>query len=421
MSWSRPADLRAQLLKLWSRGDVLASLVSGENLFPLRLTLKSPTSAEMSERFDEVRQWISELRAAGGYRVTLREFRHRVFGANSVPHEVWVDSLDNALGLIGKRRDAARFAALIATTRQRQPLLLDWLAKRPLRALELADEWSRLLDIVGWLQAHPRPGVYLRQVDIAGVHTKFIEAHRGVLVELADRVLPPEAIDLTASGASQFAQRYGFRDKPLRIRFRLLDATPSPWAEALGLENAQQAPWPAAPGLEDAQPAHLAAALRPTDADITLDAASFARLDPGVSRVFITENEINFLAFPPVENSLVIFGAGYGFDMLASIPWLAHCPIHYWGDIDTHGFAILDQLRTRFAQVESFLMDRATLLAFEPQWGEESAQTLRDLPRLRPQEQALYDDLRDNRLRKNLRLEQERIGFEWVKASLPGS
>lgn len=404
MSWSRPADLRAQLLKLWSRGDLLVSLVSGENLFPLRLTLKTPTSGEMSERFDEVRQWISELRAAPGYRVTLREFRHRVFGANSVPHEVWVDSLDDALNLIGKRRDAARFAALIDETRQRQPLLLDWLARRPLRVLELAEEWPRLLDIVGWLQTHPRPGVYLRQVDIAGVHSKFIEAHRGVLAELADRVLPPEAIDLAASGAGQFVQRYGFRDKPLRIRFRLLGTEQAPWATALGLKNAQQAPSSAAaPGL---------------NADITLDAASFARLEPGVSQVFITENEINFLAFPPVDNSLVIFGAGYGFDMLASIPWLARCPIHYWGDIDTHGFAILDQLRARFAQVESFLMDRATLLAFESQWGEESAQTLRDLPRLRPPEQALYDDLRDNRLRKNLRLEQERIGFGWVQAAL---
>ena len=407
MSWTQPADLRAQLLKLWSRGDLLASLVSGENLFPLRLTLKSPTSAEMTERFDEVRQWISALCAADGYRVTLREFRHRVFGANSVPHEVWVDSLDAALGLTGKRRDAARFAALVDITHQRQPLLQAWLAKRPMQALELADEWPHLLDIVGWLQAHPRPGVYLRQVDIAGVHTKFIEAHRGVLAELADRVLAPDAVDLSASGVSQFAQRYGFRDKPLRVRFRLLGATLAPWAAALGLEDAQQATSSAAaPGL---------------NADITLDAASFARLAPGVPRVFITENEVNFLAFPPVDNSLVIFGAGYGFDMLAGIDWLARCPIHYWGDIDTHGFAILDQLRARFAQVQSFLMDRATLLAFQSQWGEESTPTLRDLPRLTPPEQALYDDLRDNRLRKNLRLEQERIGFEWVKASLPGA
>jgi len=276
---------------------------------------------------------------------------------------------------------------LAGLTAGAQPKLLGWLAKRTLRALALADEWGRLLEIVAWLEHHPRPDVYLRQVDIPGVHSKFIEAHRGVLAELLDRVLPPEAIDPTASGTSQFAKRYRFRDKPARIRFRVLD------------------------------PDH---ALLPGSLiqDITLDAGSFARLDTKISRVFITENEINFLAFPPVRDSLVIFGAGYGFEMLQKAEWLARCRVHYWGDIDTHGFAILDQLRSQFDHVESFLMDRATLLALESQWGEEEKQTLRDLPRLNPEEKALYDDLRDNRIRGNLRLEQERIGFGRVASAL---
>jgi hypothetical protein len=204
---------------------------------------------------------------------------------------------------------------------------------------------------------------------------------------LLDITLTPEAIDLSASGASQFAKRYGFRDKPLRIRFRMLDPEHAQWVWA----RAQ---------------------------DATLDAESFARLDCKVSRVFVTENEINFLAFPQVKDSLLIFGAGYGFEMLSKAEWLSHCRVHYWGDIDTHGFAILDQLRSQYDHVESFLMDRGTLLAFEMLWGEEERQTLRDLPRLNPAEKALYDDLRDNRIRKNLRLEQERIGFGWVESAL---
>jgi hypothetical protein len=102
---------------------------------------------------------------------------------------------------------------------------------------------------------------------------------------------------------------------------------------------------------------------------------------------------------------LVIFGAGYGFDVLSKAQWLSGCRIHYWGDIDTHGFAILDQLRCRFDHVETFLMDRTTLLAFESQWGEEEKQTLRNLPRMNREERARYNDLRDNRIRKNLRLE----------------
>ncbi|MEJ2387372.1 MAG: DUF3322 domain-containing protein, partial [Chromatiaceae bacterium] len=379
--------LRAQVQRLWDRGEILASVVTGESPFPRRLVLKRPTAAELLDRFDEARAWIAQVRGQRHCRVEMREVGHRVLGANVLPHEVWIDTCEDALAFVGRQREAARFDRLVTLTRDREPRLLGWLAQRPLRALQLADDWPRLLDIIDWVAATPRPGIYLRQVDLPGIHTKFIEAHRGVLTELLDGVLPPEAIDQGASSVGQFARRYGFLDKPERIRFRILD------------------------------PRH---ALLPGGKiqDITLDAPSFAGLDCGCSRVLITENEINFLALPPMRDTLVIFGAGYGFDTLGRTPWLAGRRIHYWGDIDTHGFAILDQLRSRLGQVESFLMDRATLMAFEPHWGLEQKPTPRDLPRLTEEERALYDDLRDNRIRSNLRLEQERIGFRWVEAAL---
>jgi hypothetical protein len=389
VNWTGPRELRAQLQRAWDRGELLTGMVSGETPFPRRLKLKRPTSVQMTEHFDRVRIWIAELNALPHYRVEMRVLRHRVLGANEVPKAVWVDTLDDALAALGKRREARRFAAVVERTRERQPLLLEWIARKPLKALALANAWDRLLDVVDWVKLHPRPGVYLRQVDIAGVHSKFIEAHRGVLIQWLDRVLPPEAVDTRATGVSGFARRYGFRDKPQRICLRALD----PMHALL-------------PGLGQA--------------DITLDAESFARLTPGVSRVFITENEVNYLAFPQVPDSLLIFGAGYGFEALGQAAWLRRCEVYYWGDIDTHGFAILDQLRSCLPHARSLLMDRATLLAFEAQWGTEEKQSLRNLPRLNAEECALYDDLRDNRLSSHLRLEQERIGFGWVEAALAG-
>lgn len=393
MNWTTPSDLRTQVQKLWDKGQLLAGCPDGEALFPLRLALKGPSSTELSQRFDAVRAWIAELQqgAANGsrpaYRLVLREVRHRVIGANALPHEAWIDALDDALALIGKRREADRFNSLVAQTRARHPLLLPWLKKRPLRALELAGDWPRLLDIVTWLQANPRPGIYLRQVDIPGIHSKFIEAHRANLAELLELALPAAAIDATAGGVNEFARRYGFRDKPLRIRFRLLD------------------------------PRHVLAAAG-TDQDFTVTRETFDRLAPEASRVFITENEINFLAFPPIADSLVIFGAGYGFDMFSEASWLHDRTIFYWGDIDTHGFAILNQLRALFPHVRSFLMDRETLLAHQAQWIEEPQPMLRDLSWLNPDERALFDDLRDNRLGMRIRLEQEKLGFGWVERTL---
>lgn len=389
MSWTTANGLKAQLLRLWERGEFLRSLVSQETMFPLRLTLKSPSSSELAERFQAVRTWISDLDVIAQIRIEWREVNHRVLGPQRVPHSAWVDKLDNALALIGKRGEATRFNALLSLTRTQQPALLAWLNKRPLRALELIEDWERLLAVVNWLQRHPRPGVYLRQVDIPNVHSKLIEAHRAVLAEWFDLALPPESIAAGRLGADQFCARYGFLDKPKRIRFRVLDPK-------IGL----------LPG------SHLP--------DITVDADSFAGLLAPIRRIFITENETNFLAFPPAADAIVVFGAGYGWEALAKADWLRHCSIHYWGDIDTHGFAILDQLRSRFDHVESFLMDRPTLIAHETLWGEEGNQVVHDLPRLTSAEQALFDELRDNRIRKGLRLEQERVGFGWVAAALGG-
>ena len=365
--------------------------MTGEALFPKRLALKRPGSAELNERFDEARAWSAKLRAVPRVRIEMRESRHHIFGTNALPRKVWVDSVDDAVAMIAKRAELAEFRRLVDLTRARQPSLLAWLARRPLRALELAGDWSLLLDVVEWLQDHPRPGIYVRQMDLPGVHSKFVEGHRGVLGELLDAALPPESIDADASGAARFARRYGFLEKPAHVRFRILDPARTLLPAA---DDGERLP------------------------DLALDAESFATLGNGISRVFITENEVNFLALPPMKNSMAIFGAGYGFESLERTHWLSRCRLHYWGDIDTHGFAILDALRRRFDHVQSLLMDRSTFLEFKSLWGIEDAPLERDLDTLTAEERALYDDLRDNRLGRNLRLEQERIGFGWVKDAL---
>ncbi|WP_298167890.1 DUF3322 domain-containing protein [Acidithiobacillus sp.] len=380
MNWTSAADVRKQLQRLWERGELLRALTADAALFPLRLTLKNPNSAELPEQFAAVRDWICTLTATPKIRIEWRETRHRVLGVQRLPAALWVDTADDALALISKQPDARRFLAIWTSTAARHPALLDWLHRKPLQALDYAAVWPQLLAVLDWVADHPRPGIYLRQVDIPGIHSKFVEAHRTVLSELCDALLPAEAIAPEYRGVSQFAARYGFLDKTLRIRFRLLDA------------RITLLPGTCCP-------------------DITLDAASFSTLDLPVRRVFITENETNFLAFPRISNAIVIFGAGYGWDALSQAHWLGHCTLHYWGDIDTHGFAILDQLRKYFPQVQTLLMDEATLMAHRDFWGEEDKPTIQDLPRLTESERVLYDILRDNRLRPGLRLEQERIRF----------
>ena len=389
--WTTPADLRRQVQRHWDSGRLLSSGIKGESLFPLELRLRGPDTRALSERFEEVRQWIRELECESRYLIEWREINHRLLGRNRVPARIVVPGEREALELIGKTGDAARFRTLAASTLEKLPDLGAWLARKPLAALECAADWNRILAVLLWFRAHPRCGLYLRQLDIAGVDTKFIEGRKPLLAELLDIVLPPEALgDTGASGATgaagqrNFEARYGLASKPSQVRFRILDGR-------LSIQ-----------GLTD----------------LAVTAREFAALDLPVDRVFITENEINGLAFPGVPGSLVIFGLGYGLDRLSEVRWLHHRKLHYWGDIDTYGFHILDRLRLRFPAAQSFLMDRETLLEHAPLWVRESNHYDGELPRLTSAERALYDDLRHNRLGERVRLEQERIPYGWLQREL---
>jgi hypothetical protein len=399
MTWTVPDELVAQVQRLWNQGRLLSCAVpfgvsehaAGNALeFPLPLRLRRPSPRELGERYEAVRAWIEELESGSrsrqrlGYEIVWDETRNRQLGRNKTPAGVRVPTRADALALIGRTAEAARFDALVEVTLASFPILRDWLARKPLTAFDHADDWERILDCLAWFRAHPRSGLYARQIDVAGVHTKFIEARKGLLAELLDIVLPPEAIEPSAAGARGFEARYGLRAKPSLVRFRILDAR------------------------------YTIAGLT----DLTVPAEQFASLSPAVGRVVMVENEITGLAFPPMPDSMVVLGLGHAVSLIAPARWLADRDVYYWGDLDTHGFAMLDRLRASLPRARSLLMDRATLEAHRPLWTTEAASHIAPLGRLTPEEAALYADLRYDRLGRCVRLEQERISFAWLRPVL---
>ena len=338
-----------------------------------------------------MKDWIASLvRQAGSgkvknYVLEWREINHRQLGRNQLPVAAVFEHPADAFNFIGKQQHAEVFQDLCRGILDAFPDLRAWLIRKPLTALDHARDWPRLLAVLQWIRSHPRPRIYIRQLEIAHVDTKFIERHKNLLAELLDIVLAAAAIDQTATGVGAFEQRYGFLAKPAQIRFRLLD--PDLYIHGLS--------------------------------DLQVPADEFASLDQArVAQVFITENDINGLAFPPLAKSMVVFGLGYGLERLSKAAWLSAKKIYYWGDIDTHGFAMLDQIRHYFPQTRSLLMDLRTLIDHRMLWGVEQAALIRDLTRLNPAETVLYDGLRQNRWAPMLRLEQERVSYTCLIAAL---
>lgn len=400
MNWTTPADIRAQVQKHWDNGRLLRDAVgapSGADEletdrlgFPLTLRMRGPTARELATRHDEVRAWIKELEAASraalgcGYDIVWSETSNRVIGRNRSPSSIIVPTRTDALALIGQAETAGRFATLAKSTTERFPELEAWFQRRPLKVLEHVDAWERILAVLEWFRANPHSGRYVREIDVPGVDTKFIEVRKLLLAELLDLVLPAAAIDSSRSGSADFEARYGLAAKPALLRFRVLD------------------PDLAIHGL--------------TDLTVRID--ELKHLDLAVERVLIVENEITGLALPNMTRTAAIFGLGYAVGLLRELDWLRDREVLYWGDIDTNGFAMLERMRAILPDVRSLLMDRGTLMRHQAHWSTELTPYVGALDRLTPAEAGLYDDLRFDRLGRAIRLEQERIPLREAAAIL---
>jgi hypothetical protein len=127
---------------------------------------------------------------------------------------------------------------------------------------------------------------------------------------------------------------------------------------------------------------------------------------------------VNGLAFPDVAEGMVVFGLGYGLELLSSAVWMQGREIYYWGDMDTHGFAMLDRLRAIFPAARSLLMYRETFLAHRALWVREDTPFRGPLTRLEPEERELFEALVHNRLGDGIRPEQERVSFGRVRQAM---
>jgi hypothetical protein len=389
-AWTRIQDLKDRLEKKWRKGIFLAQRITPENFTPLRIPLKHPTARELAHDFAAARDWVAHwvfhesAPDRAGFDIEWHAFTHRSLGKNRLPAAVIFPTLADVVSFLGKTRQTERFHTLFHIITGRFPPLAGLLLDHPLTVLQHDKVWEKLLSILDFMTGHPRPGIYIRQLEIPGVDTKFIETHKAWLVKLLTCVLPETAVDEGIKGPAAFENRFGFLSRPTRVRFRFLD----PDRSIMGLS------------------------------DLEIPAHDFARLPVQPDTVFIVENDITALSFPFFPNALVIFGRGYSLSALSQASWMADKPVWYWGDLDTHGFAMIDMIRHYFPRTRSFLMDEDTLLSHKPLWGKEPSPVNRDLPQLTSDEARVYDALRYHTHAPNLRLEQERISFTLVRQAV---
>jgi hypothetical protein len=361
--------------------EFLRSLCRAEEIFPLQLF---GAGLSRVDQYYETSKAITELRRHSketvgyGYDITwvVRNFRR--YGEQRVPENIYFATEADYVRFLGKSVEVGEFkrdyAQITAALRE----LTSWCQAKPILVVRYHRVWRELVGVCAHLRQHGRPNCYLRELAVE-VDTKFIESHKPILAEL----LPLVAPGIIQGPAGSFEERFGFKRKMPLIRLRCLD---DELASRCGIAfNNIAIPLETVRGVVAAAPVTL-----------------------------IVENEMAFLTLPPIPSTLAILGSGDAVSNLAALRTLEGTRIIYWGDLDVHGLEALSALRSAYAQVESVMMDLATLERFRSFAVPGSPSRSKADLRLNPNELKVYELLGD----ENLLLEQERIPLSYVRENL---
>lgn len=377
--WTTPDEIAMKLGRRWKDGSLLKALALGQPFPSQDMAVRGPKASEIGSDLGAVQDWIGDLERGGRggarYEIVYGQVGGREFGRNRIPSRVRIESYDQAWAVLGVGRTVGLYGEILDASASVERIH-EWVIDKPLKAVEATDDWPALIASYRWLDAARGSGRYLRTIDVPGVDTKFVERHRSILSTLL-------GVSGTASG---FVRDLGLASKPELIRMRF------------------------APGF---------AGLPGDLSDVTMRVDEIAEHPVDVHLVVVVENETTFLSLEPPSEGVLIWGKGFEADRVGRMRWLLDAPVWYWGDLDTHGFVILDRLRASLPQTKSFLMDRESLLAHRDRWVTEPSPSTASLSQLDEDESTLYLDLVRGRYEPAVRLEQERLDWGWVIERLP--
>lgn len=356
----------------------LQSIVEGEAFNPIVIVGDKKPNEDTVKFEAELTELISHSKEKKryGYEIEFQTIKTKRHGTQGVPTSISFQTELDYLKYIGEEKNTAKFKKCIIDILSSFPELKEWIYKYPIKVIE--NDWESLLKVCKYFKQIPQPGLYIRELPIQ-IHTKFIENNKGILKELLDIIIA-EHINVDEK---QFEKRFNLKyDEPL-VRFRVLDESVS--RQLFG-------------GVDD----------------ISIPISEFQHLSLPIQNIYVVENKINMLTFPIKRDSIVLWGHGFGVDIMKNVEWLKTKKIYYWGDLDTQGFQILSEMRTHFEQVESFLMDRNTFDSFYE--GDKGTETNveKDLC-LTSEESEMFKYLKEN----NLRLEQEKIPLKYTLTKIP--
>ena len=193
--------LKAKCQKYWDAQHLQRAILTQESLFPLTLSKVRFTARDLASGFADIRDGVQQLRLHSkeskgvGFTVCYETIQHRQLGRQTIPESIVFETLDDFLHFGGYREAYRQFCATAQTIVQVLPALKVWLTQQTTWVLEYQKQWPQLLAVAAFVQQHPQPSCYLRELPIPGIDSKFLEQHKKILSEMFTVLLPESAID----------------------------------------------------------------------------------------------------------------------------------------------------------------------------------------------------------------------------------
>ena len=366
----------------WDNFNRLQKRLTGDISFPIKILLKPPTDDQAIAALDHFQVFVDGWRKfPHPSMIEWEEKSYRTLKNQKVPKALIISNINEFYSYIGTEavmrssKWKVAMQPLLEVNNNFYPMLVKHL--RTIEVLPL-NTIQMLINILPQLKRNMGNSKYLREIPLIGVDTKFIETHELLIVDLLNVIYQNEI-------STSLLAWLGCNENPngwLTIKPLCSDVR-----EKLGGYSLLQ-----------------------------LTASDLRLRELPADNILVVENLQSGLGLSDLPNTVAVIGGGRNVSWMDA-NWLNNKKVAYWGDIDTWGFAILNDARALLPNLCSLMMDENTLIQFKDRAVSEFEQYDGNQKYLTESEGELFNNLKKSKY-KQVRLEQERLPFEYIKSIL---
>ena len=362
-----PQDILESIAaKHWNNRRKLKSLLSGDRPFPLEVSLKPPTGNAAIQNISHFQKFVASWKAfskddnaskRNGCAVRWENRTFRSLSEQEVPTRLVIPDIDSLACLLGSKEEQD---------------LRAWQSKIKYIFDSLSSELHRYADTSHQTSENNEstPERKLFQALITHLETldSFNHSDLDLLVKLIPQLKKGMGEDCYLRALPVVFVDTKFIEKNLRIIETITTALIDSTVKEVGLItwlNCREKPkdWLLVKPLcrQTMQSLSGLSLLR-------LSTDTLLEFELPASNILIIENEQSCLALTNIPNTIAVSGGGKNLAWMKA-KWLTQKNVGYWGDVDSEGFSILSDARSKLRSITSLMMDELTVQTFTETYG----------------------------------------------------